>query len=196
MPWLDKRSHDLHCKVVYLGPGLAGKTANLKALWRILPPEGRCPLIHLATETEQTAHFECLPVLLGKLAGVRARVHVYTVPGQILYEPSRREILHGADAIVFVADSRAHRWEANFEAAVDLDEPAGADSGPFGPPAVMQYNRRDAVDALPIDVLQERLNRWKVPYVQSVAPDDTGVMHTFQLATTCALTNAKRWSAA
>ncbi len=164
MSMINYASREINCKIVYYGPGLGGKTTNLEHIFSKLQPDTRGKLISLATETERTLFFDFLPVDLGTIRGFKARFHLYTVPGQVYYNASRKLILKGVDGIVFVADSQLERLEANQEAMQNLYD----NMGEYGYdiralPFVIQYNKRDLPNAAAIAGLQAALNPgWEV----------------------------------
>ena len=161
---INYASREINCKIVYYGPGLGGKTTNLEHVYEKVSPSTRGKLISLATETERTLFFDFLPVDLGQIRGFRTRFHLYTVPGQVYYNASRRLILRGVDGVVFVADSQADRAEANVEAMQNLyDNLAEHGYDLTRLPFVVQYNKRDLPDAAGLDELDAMLNPgWEV----------------------------------
>jgi signal recognition particle receptor subunit beta len=159
MSMINYASREINCKIVYYGPGLGGKTTNLEHVYGRVKPDTRGKLISLATETERTLFFDFLPVDLGTIRGFKTRFHLYTVPGQVYYNASRKLILKGVDGIVFVADSQIERMEANLEAMQNLyDNMLEYGYDLTGMPFVMQYNKRDLPNAATVAELQERLN--------------------------------------
>ena len=168
-------SREINCKLVYYGPGLGGKTTNLEHVYQKVAPTARGKMISLATETERTLFFDFLPVDLGTIRGFKVKFHLYTVPGQVYYNASRKLILKGVDGVVFVADSQIERTEANIEAMQNLYDNMvqhGYDLTRI--PFVIQYNKRDLPNAAPIAELQAALNPgWPVedPQKQRVTPD-------------------------
>jgi len=175
MSMINYASREINCKLVYYGPGLGGKTTNLEHIYSKVAPTTRGKMISLATETERTLFFDFLPVDLGTIRGFKTRFHLYTVPGQVYYNASRKLILKGVDGIIFVADSQIERMEANIESMQNLyDNMAeyGYDLSKI--PFVVQYNKRDLPNAAPIRDLQASLNPgWAVedPAQQRVVPD-------------------------
>jgi mutual gliding-motility protein MglA len=175
MSLVNYASREINCKIVYYGPGLGGKTTNLEYVYEKVAPSSKGKLISLATETERTLFFDFLPVDLGTIRGFRTRFHLYTVPGQVYYNASRKLILKGVDGVVFVADSQIDRTEANLEAMQNLYDNMtqhGYDLTRL--PFVIQYNKRDLPNAAPINVLDAALNPgWPVedPDRQKVTPD-------------------------
>ncbi len=164
MSMINYASREINCKIVYYGPGLGGKTTNLEHVYAKVSPNTRGKLISLATETERTLFFDFLPVDLGQIRGFRTRFHLYTVPGQVYYNASRRLILRGVDGVVFVADSQADRAEANVEAMQNLYDNLGEHGYDLTKlPFVVQYNKRDLPDAARLDELDAMLNPgWEV----------------------------------
>ena len=164
MSLINYASREINCKIVYYGPGLGGKTTNLEHVYGKVSPDTRGKLISLATETERTLFFDFLPVALGTIRGFKTRFHLYTVPGQVYYNASRKLILKGVDGIVFVGDSQLERMEANQEAMQNLyDNMAEYGYDLTKMPFVIQYNKRDLPNASPIRDLQAALNPgWEV----------------------------------
>jgi len=175
MSMINYASREINCKIVYYGPGLGGKTTNLEHVYGKVQPDTRGKLISLATETERTLFFDFLPVDLGTIRGFKTRFHLYTVPGQVYYNASRKLILKGVDGIVFVADSQIERMEANQEAMQNLyDNMAEYGYDLTRMPFIIQYNKRDLPNAAPVKELQAALNPgWEVvdPSKQRLAPD-------------------------
>ncbi|HEX5830218.1 MAG TPA: GTPase domain-containing protein [Gemmatimonadaceae bacterium] len=164
MSMINYASREINCKIVYYGPGLGGKTTNLEFVYGKVSPDTRGKLISLATETERTLFFDFLPVDLGSIRGFRTRFHLYTVPGQVYYNASRKLILKGVDGIVFVADSQIDRMEANVEAMQNLyDNMSEYGYDITRMPFVVQYNKRDLPNAAALTELQASLNPgWEV----------------------------------
>ena len=159
MSMINYASREINCKIVYYGPGLGGKTTNLEHIYGKVSPETRGKLISLATETERTLFFDFLPVDLGTIRGFKTRFHLYTVPGQVYYNASRKLILKGVDGVVFVADSQIDRMEANQESMQNLyDNMAEYGYDLTRMPFVIQYNKRDLPNAAALRELQEQLN--------------------------------------
>lgn len=181
MPFVNFMSREITCKLVYYGPGLCGKTTNLKFIYDRANPDARGKLISLATETERTLFFDFLPLDLGTVRGFKIRLQLYTVPGQVFYDASRKLILRGADGVVFVADSQQMREEANIESMENLVENLQEhglrlEKMPF----VVQYNKRDLPDIMPVEQLREALNPRKVPDHEAVAHQGGGVFETLK----------------
>ena len=175
MSMINYASREINCKLVYYGPGLGGKTTNLEHVYQKVAPTARGKMISLATETERTLFFDFLQLVLGTIRGFKVKFHLYTVPGQVYYNASRKLILKGVDGVVFVADSQIERTEANIEAMQNLYDNMvqhGYDLTRI--PFVIQYNKRDLPNAAPIAELQAALNPgWPVedPQKQRVTPD-------------------------
>ncbi|HYV99240.1 MAG TPA: ADP-ribosylation factor-like protein [Gemmatimonadaceae bacterium] len=175
MSMINYASREINCKLVYYGPGLGGKTTNLEHVYAKVKPDTRGKLISLATETERTLFFDFLPVDLGTIRGFKTRFHLYTVPGQVYYNASRKLILKGVDGIVFVADSQIERMEANQESMQNLYDNMteyGYDLTKM--PFLIQYNKRDLPNAAPVSALQVALNPgWEVTDAarQHIVPD-------------------------
>ena len=159
MSMINYAAREINCKIVYYGPGLGGKTTNLEHIYGKVKPETRGKLISLATENERTLFFDFLPVDLGTIRGFNTRFHLYTVPGQVYYNASRKLILKNVDGIVFVSDSQMERMEANLESMQNLyDNMAEYGYDITRMPFVIQYNKRDLPNAAPVDELQAALN--------------------------------------
>ncbi|MFQ6044903.1 MAG: ATP/GTP-binding protein [Gemmatimonadales bacterium] len=177
MSMINYASKEINCKLVYYGPGLGGKTTNLEHVYGKVSPDTRGKMVSLATETERTLFFDFLPVDLGTIKGFKTRFHLYTVPGQVYYNASRKLILKGVDGVVFVADSQIERMEANIESMQNLyDNMAEYGYDLTKIPFVIQYNKRDLPNAAPIKDLQAQLNPgWplEAPERQKPTPDPT-----------------------
>jgi signal recognition particle receptor subunit beta len=181
MALINIATHEIHCKIVYYGIGYCGKTTNLQHVFKSINPNARGEMLSIATATERTLFFDFLPLDLGTVHGFRTRFHLYTVPGQILYERTRLAVLNGADGIVFVADSQADKFEENIQSIAELEQNMrrmGKDLRNF--PLIMQWNKRDMPNALPIPVLDRYLNRRHVPSYEAVASQGKGVFATLR----------------
>ena len=193
MSFINYSSREINCKIVYYGPGLCGKTTNLHWIFEKTNPDAKGKMISLATETERTLFFDFLPLSLGQIRGFKTRFHLYTVPGQVFYDASRKLILKGVDGVVFVADSQMERMEANIESLENLKDnliEQGYELEKL--PYVIQYNKRDLPNASPIEELEEMLNPRKVEYVEACATDGTGVFETLKAVAKQVLTELKR----
>lgn len=181
MSFVNYKKKEMNFKVVYYGPGLAGKTANLQYIFEQSAANARGPMVSLQTETERTLFFDFLPLNLGKLKGFDLRLHLYTVPGQVFYDASRKLILKGADGVVFVADSQEMRAEANEESLENLITNLLEYKMDLAKiPYVVQYNKRDLPDIIPVETLRRTLNPWKVPDFEACARTGQGVFETLK----------------
>ena len=181
MTFINYASREINCKIVYYGPGLCGKTTNLQYIYDKSNPGSKGKLISLATETDRTLFFDFLPLDLGEIRGFRTRFHLYTVPGQVFYDASRKLILKGVDGVVFVADSQAARMEANLESLRNLDlnlKEQGYDLRTI--PYVLQLNKRDLPSALPAEEMKRQLAKKGEPMFEAVASKGTGVFETLK----------------
>jgi mutual gliding-motility protein MglA len=181
MSMINYASREINCKIVYYGPGLCGKTTNLEYIYSKVSPDTRGKLISLATETERTLFFDFLPVDLGSIRGFKTRFHLYTVPGQVYYNASRKLILKGVDGVVFVADSQVERLDANIESMHNLYENLqeyGLDLREV--PFVIQYNKRDLPNTAGVEELQRNLNPTGVPAYEAVGTRGIGVFDTLK----------------
>jgi len=193
MSFINYSSREINCKIVYYGPGLCGKTTNLQYIYQKTNPDAKGKLISLATETERTLFFDFLPLSLGEIRGFKTRFHLYTVPGQVFYDASRKLILKGVDGVVFVADSQIERMEANHESLQNLrdnlaEQGYDLDAIPF----VMQYNIRDLPNASTPEQLRAELNPRGVPEFEAVAVSGKGVFDTLKATAKLVLTHLKR----
>jgi len=176
-------NREINCKIVFYGPGLCGKTTNLQHIYQKTNPEAKGKMISLATETERTLFFDFLPLALGEIRGFKTRFHLYTVPGQVFYDASRKLILKGVDGIVFVADSQIARMEANIESMDNLRTNLAEQGYSLDKlPHVIQYNKRDLPNVLPVEKLRKDLNTWGVPDFEAIAtaPHGPGVFETLK----------------
>ncbi len=195
MSFINYSSREINCKIVYYGPGLCGKTTNLQYIYNRTNPDAKGKMISLATETERTLFFDFLPLSLGEIRGFKTRFHLYTVPGQVFYDASRKLILKGVDGVIFVADSQIDRMEANIESMENLrynleEQGYELDNLPF----VVQYNKRDLPNVASIDELRELLNIAMVPDFESVSTTGQGVFDTLKAVAKLVLTDLKRGS--
>ena len=193
MSFINYSSREINCKIVYYGPGLCGKTTNLQYIYNKTNPEAKGKMISLATETERTLFFDFLPLSLGEIRGFKTRFHLYTVPGQVFYDASRKLILKGVDGVVFVADSQIERMEANIESLENLRtnlQEQGYDLDKI--PYCVQYNKRDLPNAAPMDELKKVLNPTNVPEFEAVATKGVGVFDTLKAVAKLVLTELKR----
>ncbi len=195
MSFINYSSREINCKIVYYGPGLCGKTTNLQYVYAKTNPEAKGKMISLATETERTLFFDFLPLSLGEIRGFKTRFHLYTVPGQVFYDASRKLILKGVDGVVFVADSQIERMEANLESVENLRVNLGEQGYDLDRiPYVVQYNKRDLPNIATVEELRRLLNAGNVPEYQAVAPTGVGVFDTLKAVAKLVLTELKKGS--
>jgi len=179
MALFNYATRELSAKIVYYGPGLSGKTTNIEMVHRILRPEQKGRLISLPTETDRTLFFDFLPVDLGQIKGFKVRFHLYTVPGQVFYNATRRLVLQGVDGVVFVADSQVDMKQSNLESLKNLMENLASYGKKIEElPFVIQFNKRDLRQILPIRVMNALLNPRNAPFVEGIAKDGVGVSET------------------
>jgi signal recognition particle receptor subunit beta len=192
MSFVNYHSKEVNCKIVYYGPGLGGKTTNIQHIYKKTTGESKGKMITLNTENERTLFFDFLPLDLGEIRGFKTRFHLYTVPGQVFYEASRKLILRGVDGIIFVADSQVERMEANIESLAGLQknlEDQGYKIDKL--PIVMQWNKRDLPNISPEEILQKELNKWDLPVFNAVSTDGTGVFESLKMISKLVLMNLK-----
>jgi signal recognition particle receptor subunit beta len=195
MSFINYMAREINCKLVYYGPGLCGKTTNLQYIYERTNPEHKGKMISLATETERTLFFDFLPLSLGEIRGFKTRFHLYTVPGQVFYDASRKLILKGVDGVIFVADSQIERMEANEESMENLrtnlaEQGYSLEKLPF----VIQYNKRDLPNVADAEELRQILNRMSVPDFETVARTGIGVFDTLKAIAKLVLTELKKGS--
>jgi len=183
MTFINYAAREINCKIVYYGPGLCGKTTNIQFIYDKTGNTAKGKLISLATESERTLFFDFLPIELGTIRGFRTRFHLYTVPGQVFYDASRKLILKGVDGIVFVADSQEVRMDANVESIRNLKENLKAHGVSIDKvPYVLQMNKRDLPTAVPVPELERALRIKNEPVFEAVASRGTGVFETLKSA--------------
>jgi len=193
VPFINFPAREINCKLVYYGPGLGGKTANLQWIYEHTGSNQKGKMVSLATETDRTLFFDFLPLDLGTVRGFRTRFHLYTVPGQVFYEASRRLILKGADGVVFVADSQEERLDANLETLDNLREHLKDHNLNFDTiPYVLQLNKRDLPNVLPVDELQKQLSVKGEPSMEAVAVTGQGVFDTLKEVAKLVLADLKK----
>jgi signal recognition particle receptor subunit beta len=181
MTFINYASREINCKIVYYGPGLCGKTTNLQYIYDKTNPNAKGKLISLATETDRTLFFDFLPLELGTVRGFRTRFHLYTVPGQVFYDASRKLILKGVDGVIFVADSQVERMDANAESVENLQanlKTQGYDINTI--PFVLQLNKRDLPNVASVDEMKQLLMRREEPVFEAVASKGPGVFETLK----------------
>lgn len=193
MSFINYSSREINCKIVYYGPGLCGKTTNLQYIYAKTNPEAKGKMISLETETERTLFFDFLPLSLGEIRGFKTRFHLYTVPGQVFYDASRKLILKGVDGVVFVADSQADRFDANLESLENLQENLEEQNYDLNAlPYVVQYNKRDLPNAVEAGFMREMLNPTGVPDFEAIATTGVGVFDTLKAVAKKVLIELKR----
>ncbi len=193
MTFINYAAREINCKIVYYGPGLCGKTTNLQWIYDKTNPQAKGKLISLATETDRTLFFDFLPLDLGQVRGFKTRFHLYTVPGQVFYDASRKLILKGVDGVVFVADSQDARMEANAESLQNLDKnlkEQGYDLKVV--PYVLQFNKRDLPSAISAEEMYRQLNMKGEPTFEAVAVNGTGVFDTLKAVAKLVLNELKK----
>ena len=194
MAFINYSAREINCKLVYYGPGLCGKTTNLKFIYDKIAEPAKGKMISLATESERTLFFDFLPLSLGEIRGYKTRFHLYTVPGQVFYDASRKLILKGVDGVVFVADSQEERYEANLESMDNLvgnlrEQGLELERLPY----VIQYNKRDLPNAMPVDELRAALNpQGKRHDFEASAASGKGVFETLKALAKLVLLDLRR----
>jgi signal recognition particle receptor subunit beta len=192
MTFINYAAREINCKIVFYGPGLCGKTTNLQYVYDKTNPNAKGKLISLATETDRTLFFDFLPLDLGTVRGFKTRFHLYTVPGQVFYDASRKLILKGCDGVVFVADSQEPRMEANVEALKNLEanlKEQGYDLKTM--PYVLQFNKRDLPTAVAAEEMYRLLNYKGEPTFEAIAPKGVGVFDTLKAVAKLVLVELK-----
>ena len=193
MSFINYSSREINCKLVYYGPGLCGKTTNLQYIYNKTKPDAKGKMISLATETERTLFFDFLPLSLGEIRGFKTRFHLYTVPGQVFYDASRKLIRKGVDGVCFVADSQMERMEANIESLENLRENLIEQGYQLeNLPYCIQYNKRDLPSAVPVEELSQALNDLNVPEFEAVATTGVGVFDTLKALAKQVLTELRK----
>ena len=193
MTFINYAAREINCKIVYYGPGLCGKTTNIQWIHERTRADAKGQLVSLATETDRTLFFDFLPIELGTIRGFRTRFHLYTVPGQVFYDASRKLILKGVDGVVFVVDSQIERMEANIESLDNLRynlQEQGYDLDKL--PYCVQYNKRDLPNVAPVEELREMFNPTNVPDFEAVATTGYGVFNVLKAVAKLVLTELKR----
>lgn len=193
MSFINYASREINCKIVYYGPGLCGKTTNLQFIYQKTAPDAKGKMISLATETERTLFFDFLPLSLGEIRGFKTRFHLYTVPGQVFYDASRKLILKGVDGVVFVADSQEERIDANIESLENLRinlKEQGYDLDKL--PYIIQYNKRDLPGTMTLEELRRELNQTNVPEFEACATTGEGVFETLKAVAKMILIDLKK----
>jgi signal recognition particle receptor subunit beta len=182
MSFINYNAKEIHCKVVYYGPSLGGKTTNIQWVYQNTADQQKSKLVALNSDVERTLFFDFLPLNIGEIRGFKTRFHLYSVPGQVIYDASRKLILKGLDGVIFVADSQAERMEENIEALKNLEknlEQQGYDIREI--PLVIQYNKRDLPSAAPLSELRAALNPYNAPEIEANAHEGAGVMDSLKI---------------
>ena len=193
MSFINFAAREINCKIVYYGAGLGGKTTNLQWIYEKTTDKQKGKMISLATETDRTLFFDFLPLDLGTVRGFKTRFHLYTVPGQVFYDASRKLILRGVDGVVFVADSQEERMDANVEAIENLEDNLKEHGYDFTKiPYVLQLNKRDLPSALSVDDLKKELTKKGEPVFEGVAFQGVGVFETLKEVARLVLVELKK----
>ncbi|MCP5048020.1 MAG: GTPase domain-containing protein [bacterium] len=193
MSFLNYSTREINFKIVYYGPGLSGKTTNIKTIYEKVKKDNKGKLVSLATETERTLFFDFFPLDLGTVKGYKVKFHLYTVPGQIYYSSSRKLIMKGVDGIVFVADSQRERFEANIESLSDMMENLRDYNIEFeGIPYVLQLNKRDLPNITPANELISALRKKQEPVIEAMALKGEGVVETLKNISKLIMIDVKR----
>jgi signal recognition particle receptor subunit beta len=193
MTFINYASREINCKIVYYGPGLCGKTTNLQYIYDSTAPQAKGKLISLATETDRTLFFDFMPLELGTVRGFKTRFHLYTVPGQVYYDASRKLILKGVDGVVFVADSQEERMDANIESLYNLEENLKSQGYDLmNIPYVLQLNKRDLPNVCSVDEIASELQRKGEPIYEAVAAKGDGVFDTLKAVAKQVLTELRK----
>ena len=193
MSFINYSTREINCKIVYYGPGLCGKTTNLKYIFNKTSPKVKGRMISLATETERTLYFDFLPLSLGEIRGFKTRFHLYTVPGQVFYDASRKLILKAVDGVVFVGDSQIERMEANQESIENLGTNLKEQNYDINTiPLVMQWNKRDLPNAAPVEEMSKLLNTLQRPEFLATATNGMGVFDTLKAIAKIVLQDLKK----
>ncbi len=192
MSFVNYHTKEVNCKIVYYGPGLGGKTTNIQHVYKRTAGNNKGKMVTLNTENERTLFFDFLPLDLAEIRGFKTRMHLYTVPGQVIYEASRKLILRGVDGVVFVADSQVDKMEANLESFQGLKnnlKEQGYDLERV--PIVMQWNKRDLPNIASVQELEKKLNEYDFPSFEACALKGEGVFETLKSISKYVLLNIK-----
>jgi signal recognition particle receptor subunit beta len=191
--FINFAAREINCKIVYYGAGLGGKTTNLQWIFDQTLGKAGGKMISLATETDRTLFFDFLPLDLGTVRGFKTRFHLYTVPGQVFYDASRKLILRGVDGIIFVADSQEERMDANYEALENLQENLKDHNYDLMKvPYILQLNKRDLPSALPVEDLKKALLKKGEPVIEAIAYKGVGVFETLKETARLVLAELKK----
>lgn len=181
MSFINHNAKEIHCKVVYYGPSLGGKTTNIQWVYQETAQDQKSKLVALNTDVERTTFFDFYPLDIGQIRGYNTRFHLYSVPGQVIYDASRKLIIRGLDGVIFVADSQAERMDENLQSLRNLErnlEAQGFDIREI--PLIMQYNKRDLPTALSLKELRSQLNHYNAPEFEATASEGKGVMESLK----------------
>lgn len=192
MSFINYATKEIHCKLIYFGPGLSGKTTNIQYIYENTNPDLRGRMVNLNTDNERTLFFDFLPLGVGEVGGYQVRFHLYSIPGQTFYEASRQFLLKGVDGIVFVVDSQTERMESNIESYEEMEKSLqwqGYEVGRL--PLVFQYNKRDIPGTVSVGELESTFNPHRLPYFEAVANRGEGVMETLQTVSRWVLRDLK-----
>lgn len=192
MSFINYNAKEIHCKVVYYGPSLGGKTTNMQWIYAQTNPEMKSDLEKSETQTERTLFFDFLPIQMGEIQGFKTRLHLYTVPGQVVYDASRKLILKGLDGIIFVADSQKERMEENIESIKNLK--TNLDQQGYNIqeiPLIIQYNKRDLPNAASMGELRKALNMYNAPEFEATANQGVGVLESLKTVSKSIITVLK-----
>jgi len=193
MTYVNYASREINCKIVYYGPGLGGKTTNLQHIYERTNPNLKGKLISLATETDRTLFFDFMPLDLGTIKGFKTRLHLYTVPGQVFYNASRKLILKGVDGIIMVADSQIERMDANIESLINLKENLKEHGyNLMQLPYVLQLNKRDLTNIVSVEEMKRKLMIDEEPVIEAVAIQGIGVFTTLKMVSKLVLLDLKK----
>ncbi|MNS91617.1 Mutual gliding-motility protein MglA [compost metagenome] len=192
MSFINYNAKEIHCKVVYYGPSLGGKTTNIQWVYQKTAEDQKSKLVALNTDIERTLFFDFLPLNVGDIRGFKTRFHLYTVPGQVVYDASRKLILKGLDGVIFVADSQIERMDENLEALRNLEknlEQQGYDIREI--PLIMQYNKRDLPNVASLAELRSALNPYNAPEIEGCAAEGKGVFESLKTVSKSIITVLK-----
>lgn len=192
MAFINEQTKEINCKVVYFGPPMCGKSTSLRYIFKNVKDEKRGELVSLSTNTDRTLYFDFVPLTLGKFKNFQVRLHLYTVPGDVAYEAARKIIAKGVDGVVFLVDSQLEQLEANMASMMELKEIVENEGSDFSEvPMVIQYNKRDLSNAVPVAELRKLLNQRKVPDFETVALEGRGVFESLKSIGTQVLKSLK-----
>jgi signal recognition particle receptor subunit beta len=192
MSFVNYQTKEINCKIVYYGPGLGGKTTNIQFIYQKTASGNKGEMVTLNTENERTLFFDFLPLDLGEIRGFKTRFHLYTVPGQVFYEASRKLILRGVDGVIFVADSQVERLEDNIDSLKNLKDNLDELGYDFNSlPIVIQWNKRDLPNVIAVEEMENKLNKEKKPSFEAIATTGEGVFDALKAVSKLVLLNIK-----